>query len=132
MSRICSSIIGAFNRNYNTNDNNSDKNIIIIRNGYWWSPTATDGHQWLLMVMRAPTMPNVGSRYSKFGFEKKKKKMHLVLKKKKMLRQDSWVPSLRQEESVSMNAGLRGRGGGEALRLFYGKNVLAILKTYST
>ena len=38
--------------NYNTNDNNSDKNIIIIRNGYWWSPTATDGHQWLLMVMR--------------------------------------------------------------------------------
>ena len=25
---------------------------------------------------------------------------------------DSWVPSLRQEEIVSMNAGLRGRGGG--------------------
>ena len=31
MSNICSSIIGAFNRNYNTNGNNSDKTIIIFR-----------------------------------------------------------------------------------------------------
>ena len=31
MSDICSSIIGAFNRNYDTNGNNSDKTIIIIR-----------------------------------------------------------------------------------------------------
>ena len=31
-----------------------------------------------------------------------------------------------------MNGGLRGAGCGEALRLFYGKHVLAILKTCST
>ena len=30
-----------------------------------------------------PTMPNVGSRYSQFSFEKKKKQLHLVLKKVK-------------------------------------------------
>ena len=84
-------------------------------------------------------MSKVSSRYSKFCFEKKKKKkkkkitkkLHLVLKKI-LLSQDSWVPSLRQEESVSMNAGLRGAGWGEALRLFYGKHVLAVLKTCST
>ena len=83
---------------------------------------------WVCFV---PTMPDVGSRYSKFGFEKKKKKLHLVLKKKCWGRIPG-VPSLRQEESVSMNARLRWRGWGEALRLFYGKHVLAILKTRST
>ena len=41
--------------------------------------------------------------------------VNLVLKKKKkkkLLRYDSWVPSLRQDESVSMNTGLGGGVGG--------------------
>ena len=67
-------------------------------------------------------MPKVGSRHSKFGLKKNKKKLHLVLKKKqkKLLYSDSWVPFLRQEESVFMNAGLRGRGwGGTQTFLWY-------------
>ena len=58
----------------------------------------------------APTMPKVGSRYSKFCFEKKIKQLHLVLKKNAEL---GFLGSI-QEESASMNAELQGRGGGEA------------------
>ena len=71
-------------------------------------------------------MPNVGSRYSKFGFEKKK--MHLVLKKKTA--EVGFLGSISQDkkkcicERWTMGAEL-----GEALRLSYGKHKLAILKT---
>ena len=64
-------------------------------------------------------MPNVGSRYSKIGFENKTAEVgHL-----------GSISHSGQEESVSMNAGLRWRGVGEALTLFYGKHVFAILKS---
>ena len=80
---------------------------------------------------------NVGSQYSKFGFEKnkkkkkKKKKLHLVLKKKTA--EVKLLGSISQTRRKCIyERWSTGAGWGEALRLFYGEHVLAILKTCST
>ena len=71
------------------------------------------------------------SRYSKFDFEKK---MHLVMKKKK----NCWsrIPGFHPSDKKKVYLWKLGYGGGvtgfEALRLFYGKCLLAILKSVST
>ena len=88
-------------------------------------------------------MPKVGSRYSKFGSEKtttKKQttttttanKLHLVLKKKKKKKpaELGFLSSSSQTRRKCIyERWTTGAGWGEALRLFYGKHVLAILKT---
>ena len=94
-------------------------------------------------------MPKVGSRYSKYCFEEKtKNKLHLVLKKKtknkkkqtkkppKKTAELRFLGSISQTRRKSIyerwtTGAVRGGGRG-ALKLFYGKHVIAILKTCST
>ena len=79
----------------------------------------------------APTMPKVGSRYKKIGFEKKK--LHLGLKKThKNTAESGFLGSISQtRRKCIFERWTAGAGWGEAPRLFYGKHVLAILKTCS-
>ena len=70
----------------------------------------------------ASTMPNVGSKYSKFGFEKKKKLLTV-----------GFLGSISQTRRKCIyERWTTGAGWWEALKLFYCKHVLAILKTCST
>ena len=83
-----------------------------------------------IWVCFAPTMPNVGSRYSKFGFEKKK----CIWFWKKTTTKNCWGSihgfHLSDKKNVYLWTLDYGSGmAGEALRLFYGKRELAILKT---
>ena len=110
----------------------------------------------------APTVPKVGSRYSKFGLEKnkknkkkKQKKKQTNKKKNKKKKKTNKTTAFGFEKNNNNNnkttaelgflgsisqtrrnciyeRWTTGAGCGEALRLFYGKHVLAILKTCST
>ena len=79
-------------------------------------------------------MPKVGSWYSKFCFEKKKKKqnkkknkLHLILKKNPA--ELGFLGSISQTRRQCIYERWTTEAGwGEALRLFYGEHVLAILE----
>ena len=77
-------------------------------------------------------MPKVGSRYSKFGFEKHTHKKNAFGFEKNPA-ELGFLGSISQTRRKCIyERWTTGAGwGGEALRLFYDKHVLAILKTCS-
>ena len=81
----------------------------------------------------APTMPKVAPDTVNLVLKKKteKKKRYLILKKN--LAELGFLGSISQTRRKCIyEHWTMGAGCGEALRLFYGKHVLAILKTYLT
>ena len=84
-------------------------------------------------VCFAPNVPNVGSRYSKFGFEKKQQHAFgFEKKKKKKTAEVGFLGSISQTRRKCICEHWTTGAGWGPLRLFYGKRVLAILKTCST